>query len=66
MKAEYDLSKMKSRPNPYAKRLKQQVTLQLGTDVLEYFKTMAEETDIPYQSLMTLYLRGIVLRRIGP
>ncbi len=57
MKVEYDLSKMKSRRNPYAARLKRQVTLRLGNDVREYFKTPAEETGIPYQSLMNLYLR---------
>lgn len=57
MKAEYDLSQMKSRRNPYAARLKQQVTLRLGLDVIEYFKTLSEETNIPYQSLINLYLR---------
>lgn len=48
MKSEYDLSKMKSRPNPYAKRLKKQVTLRIGEDVIEYFKKEAAETGIPY------------------
>lgn len=57
MQAEYDLSKMKSRRNPYAAKLKQQVTLRLGSDVIEYFKTLSEETNIPYQSLINLYLR---------
>lgn len=56
MKKEYDLSKMKSRPNPYAKILKKQVTLRMSLDVVEYFKKMAEETHIPYQSLINLYL----------
>jgi uncharacterized protein (DUF4415 family) len=56
MKEEYDLSKMKSKPNPYAKRLKKQVTLRMNPDVVEYFKKMAEETNIPYQSLINLYL----------
>ena len=48
---------MKSRPNPYVKTLKKQVTLRLGVDVIEYFKQMAEETGIPYQNLINLYLR---------
>ncbi|MGI6457358.1 MAG: BrnA antitoxin family protein [bacterium] len=60
MKKEYGLSKMKSRPNPYAKRLKKQVTLRISPDVVEYFKQMAEETGIPYQSLINLYLRDCV------
>lgn len=48
---------MKSRPNPYARRLKQQITLRLDPGIIEYFKTMAAEQDIPYQSLINLYLR---------
>ncbi len=60
MKSEYDLSKMKSRPNPYAKRLKKQVTLRIGEDVIEYFKKEAAENGIPYQSLINLYLRDCV------
>ena len=60
MKAEYDLKKMKSRKNPYAKSLKKQVTIRLNEDVIEYFKQMSEETDIPYQNLINLYLRDCV------
>lgn len=51
MKKEYDLSKMKSRRNPYATKLKRQVTIRMGDDVIEYFKGMSEETGIPYQSI---------------
>ena len=43
MKAEYDLSKMKSRKNPYADKLKQPVTMSLSEDVIEYFKQMDDE-----------------------
>ena len=43
--------------NPYAKRLKKQITIRLGTDIIDYFKRMSEETGIPYQSLINLYLR---------
>jgi len=57
MKEEYDLSKMKTRPNPYAKRLKKQVTLRIGQDVIDYFKGLSEKTGVPYQSLINLYLR---------
>jgi uncharacterized protein (DUF4415 family) len=60
MKSEYDFSKMKSRKNPYAAKLKKSVTIRLGEDVIEYFKEMAEETGIPYQSLINLYLRDCV------
>ena len=57
MKAEYDLSKMKSRPNPYASKLKKSVTMRLSEDVIQYFKGMAAEAGVPYQSLINLYLR---------
>ena len=61
MRKEYDLSKLRGRKNPYAKRLKQQVTIRLGTDVIAYFKALAEETGIPYQNLINLYLRDCVV-----
>lgn len=60
MKSEYDLSKMKSRKNPYASKLKKPVTIRLSEDVIEYFKIQSEETGVPYQSLINLYLRDCV------
>ncbi|MFQ6035980.1 MAG: CopG family antitoxin [Sedimentisphaerales bacterium] len=57
MRKEYDFSKMSGRKNPYAKKLRKQVTLRLGVDVIEYFKGLAQETGIPYQNLINLYLR---------
>jgi uncharacterized protein (DUF4415 family) len=60
MKAEYDLSKMKARKNPYASKLKKPVTMRLSEDVIEYFKQMADEAGVPYQSLINLYLRDCV------
>ena len=61
MKKEYDLSKLKSRKNPYASKLKKSITMRLSEDVLSYFKSMSEESGIPYQSLINLYLRDCVL-----
>ena len=60
MKKEYDLSKMKSRKNPYASKLKKPVTMRLGEDVVDYFKAMAEESGVPYQNLINLYLRDCI------
>ena len=51
---------MKGLKNPYTKHLKQPVTMRLDRDTVAYFKTMAEETGIPYQSLINLYLRDCV------
>ncbi|MCP3963125.1 MAG: antitoxin [bacterium] len=60
MREEYDFSKMKGEKNPYVDRLREEVTLQLGVDVVEYFKQMSEVTEIPYQNLINLYLRDCV------
>jgi len=66
MKKEYDLSKMRSRKNPYAAKLKRQVTIRMSDDIVTYFKEMAEETGIPYQSLINLYLRDCVVNDRRP
>lgn len=55
MRRQYDFSKAKR--NPYARRLKQQVTIRLDPDTIVYFKGLAEELNIPYQTLINLYLR---------
>jgi uncharacterized protein (DUF4415 family) len=62
MKPEYDLSKMKSRSNPYASKLKKPVTMRLSEDVVGYFKGMASEAGVPYQSLINFYLRDCVMQ----
>ena len=63
MKKEYDLSKMKARKNPYARRFKKQITLRLDPEIIEYFKTMSAEKNIPYQSLINLYLQDCASTR---
>lgn len=55
MREHYDFSN--SKPNPYAKRMKKQITIRLDESTLSYFKEMAERKGIPYQSLINLYLR---------
>lgn len=60
MRPNYDLSKMKVRENPYASKLKKPITMRLSEDVVSYFKDMATEAGVPYQSLINLYLRDCV------
>ena len=55
MRKEYDFSA--ARKNPYAAQLKKPVTIRLDQDSIVYFKSMSEETGIPYQSLINLYLK---------
>ena len=55
MRKSYDFSK--ARKNPYAKMLKQQITIRLDKGTVEYFKALSAENGIPYQTLINLYLR---------
>jgi len=61
MKREYDFSKMKEVKNPYAAR-KKAVGINLSPAVIDYFKKLAGETQIPYQKLIDLYLLDCVKR----
>ena len=61
MRDHYDFSKMKGRKNPHLKHLKQPVTMRLDRDTIAYFKSLAEEVGIPYQSLINLYLRDCAM-----
>ena len=54
MRQEYDFSK--AAKNPYAAKLKKQITINLNTSTIEYFKKESEDTGIPYQTLINLYL----------
>lgn len=54
MRKEYDFTN--ARRSPYAAKLKQQITININKDALEYFKKMAEEYGVPYQTLINLYL----------
>ena len=55
MRKEYDFTK--SKKNPYAMKLKKQITIRLEEDTIEYFKQLAEDIGMPYQNLINLYLR---------
>ena len=55
MRKHYDFSKAKR--NPYARRLKRQVTIRLDQDTIRYFRHLADQTGIRYQTLINLYLR---------
>jgi predicted DNA binding CopG/RHH family protein len=55
MRKHYDFSQAER--NPYAKRLKKQVPIRLEDSTLAYFKELASETAIPYQTLINMYLR---------
>ncbi len=55
MREEYDIEKLNPRKNPYISK-KQQVTIRLDESTVLYFKNMADESGIPYQTLINMYL----------
>ena len=56
MRDEYNIKELNPRKNPYSNRLKKQITIRLNSSTIEYFKNMAKEVGIPYQTLIDSYL----------
>ncbi len=54
MREEYDFSK--GTKNPYYSKLKKQITINIDVDTIDYFKSQAQQTGIPYQVLINSYL----------
>lgn len=61
MRKQYDFTN--ARKNPYAKRLKKQVTIRIEETTLAYFKRLAAELAIPYQTLINMYLKDCANHR---
>ncbi len=57
MRDEYNIRELNPRKNPYASRLKKQITINIDGSTIDYFKSMAAVDGIPYQTLINLYLR---------
>jgi uncharacterized protein (DUF4415 family) len=55
VKKRYDFTK--SKPNPYVRTAKRQITIRLDVSTIEYFKDLSKSSGIPYQNLINLYLR---------
>lgn len=56
MKEEYDIENLNPRKNPYSKKLKKQITINIDNDTIDFFKAQSEDSGIPYQTLINLYL----------
>ncbi len=56
MREEYDIENLNPRRNPYSKRLKKQITINIDNDTIDFFKEQSEDSGIPYQTLINLYL----------
>ena len=57
---------MKLRPNPYSAKLKKSITIRLDADVIEYFKSLTEQTNTPYQTLVNDFLRSCKEQKMTP
>lgn len=66
MRKEYDLKKMKLKPNPYINKLKKSVTIRLDTDVIDYFKDLGQKLNIPYQTLVNDFLKNCKENKMLP
>ncbi|MBI5499201.1 MAG: BrnA antitoxin family protein [Deltaproteobacteria bacterium] len=64
MRKHYDFSKAK--PNPYARRLRRPVTIRLDEATIAYFRKLADDVGVPYQTLINFYLRDCVAARRRP
>ena len=64
MRDEYDFTGAKK--NPYVKKEKQQVTINLDSEVIVYFKEIAAKSGIPYQTLINLYLSDCAAKKLQP
>ena len=66
MKKHYDFANMEGKKNPYVKYLKQPVTMRLDYESVDYFKSPPEESGIPHQTLINLYLRDCTINYRNP
>lgn len=64
MREEYDFSN--SVKNPYAKKVKKQISIKIEEDTIEYFKELAKKVGIPYQNLMNSYLTDCAVKHVEP
>jgi len=66
MREEYDIEKLNPRKNPYAKKLKQQITINIDSSTIDFFKNLSSEIGIPYQTLINLYLTDCAVHERKP
>lgn len=64
MRKEYDFTN--SVKNPYAKKIKKQISLNLNVETIDYFKSLSTKINIPYQTLINSFLTDCVNKKIEP
>ena len=66
MRDEYDIKNLNPRKNPYADRLKKQITINIDSNTIDFFKNLSAEIGIPYQTLINLYLTDCAAHKRKP
>ncbi|MBQ9542652.1 MULTISPECIES: BrnA antitoxin family protein [Ruminococcus] len=66
MREEYNINELNPRKNPYASRLKKQITINIDSSTIDFFKQQSADTGIPYQILINLYLADCVKNNKKP
>ncbi len=66
MREEYDIKNLNPRKNPYSNNLKKQITINIDSNIIDFFKSQAADTGIPYQTLINLYLADCVKNNKKP
>ena len=66
MREEYTIKELNPRKNPYISQLKKQITINIDSSTIDYFKSLAEAKGIPYQTLINLYLRDCAANNRQP
>lgn len=56
VREEYDIKKLNPRKNPYLSKLKKQITINIDSSTIDFFKNLSSDMGIPYQTLINLYL----------
>ena len=64
MRKEYDFSH--SIKNPYAQKVKKQISINIEVDTINYFKILSKKVGIPYQNLINSYLSDCAQKHIEP
>ena len=64
MRDEYNFSN--SIQNPYAKKVKKQISIKIENDTIIYFKELASKVGIPYQNLINSYLTDCAVKHVEP
>ena len=64
MREEYDFTN--SVKNPYAKKVKKQISIKIEEDTINYFKELASKIGIPYQNLINSYLTDCAIKHVEP